>query len=185
VGKGLTKVLKENKKLLWPSFPVKCGSFSLENFNHAIKESVNMEAVKLHTLLKRQFDPDKVAHNITTAVKLKPYNHEDSDFYDLLQSAKSFEQVFEWAKANPSPENFERFQEFRNERLEVIPMHLLKIEDKPTPSVTVNSEGPSYRIMSQVNIERMPDMGKAQEIDNIEESSRKLVEKQVLSTPPK
>lgn len=84
VGKDLTKVLKENKKLLWHSFPIKCGSFALANFNHAIKESINMEALRLHTLLKRQFDPDKVSHNITIAVKLKPYNHEDNDFEDLL-----------------------------------------------------------------------------------------------------
>ena len=134
---------------------------------------------------KRQFDPDKVAHNITTAVKCKPYNHEDNDFEDLLQSANSFKKAFEWAKTNLSPEFFERFPEFRNERLEVIPMHLLKIEDKPTPSVNINSEGPSSRTVSQVNTEKTPDTGKSKETYNTTESSRKSSKKQVLSSPPK
>lgn len=144
-----------------------------------------MEALRLHTLPKRQFNPDKVALNITTAVKLKPYNHEDNDFEDLLQLVKSFEQAFKWAKANLNPENFEIFREFRNERLAVILIHLLKIEDKPTPSVTINSEGPSSRTMSQVNTDKTLDMRKAQETDNTTESNRKSAEKQVLSTPPK
>jgi len=84
VGKDLTKAPKESKKLLWPAFHVKCGFFSLENFNHVINNSVSMEAFKLHTLPKRKFDPGKVAYNITTVVKLKQYNHEDKNFEDLL-----------------------------------------------------------------------------------------------------
>lgn len=82
MGKGLTKVLKDNKKSLWPSFPVKCGYFSLVNFVYANKESGHMEALRLHTFPKRQFDPEKVAYNITTTVNLKQYNHEDNDFED-------------------------------------------------------------------------------------------------------
>lgn len=144
MGKGLNKALKERKKLLWPSFLFKCSSFYLENFNHAIKVLASMEALRLHNLPKRQFDPDKVTYNITSAINLKPYNHEDNDFEDLLQLAESFEQVFKWAKANLSPKDFENFGEFRNKWLEVIPMHLLKMNDKPTPSVTINSEEPIY-----------------------------------------
>ena len=65
-------------------FSCQVHSFDLENFNHAIKESTNMEALRLHTLPKKQFDLDKGAHKITNAVKLKPYNHKDNDFEDLL-----------------------------------------------------------------------------------------------------
>jgi len=61
VEKGLTKVLKDGKKSLWPTFLVKCGSFDLSNFVHATKESAHMEARRLHTLPKRKFDPNKVA----------------------------------------------------------------------------------------------------------------------------
>ena len=99
-----------------------------------------MEGLRLHTLPKRKFDPNKVAYNITIALKIKPYNHEVNDFEDLLQSVESFKQSFEWERENLSPGNFGNIQEFRNRRLEIIPMHLLKIEYKPTPSVTVNSK---------------------------------------------
>lgn len=109
-------------------FPCQMRSFALENFVHATKESTHMEALGLHTLPKRKFDPNKVAYNVTIGVKLKPYNHGDNYFEDLLQLDISFEQAFEWEKENLKLEYFQRFQEFRNERLQVIPMHLLKPE---------------------------------------------------------
>jgi len=84
---------------------------------------------------------------------------------------------------NLKPEGFQRFQEFRDETLWVIPMHLLKHEDNSTPSVTVDSGGPSSQIDSQVNIEKTPDIGKPQDVDNTAESSRKSAKKQVMSTP--
>jgi len=62
--------------------------------------------------------------------------------------------MFEWEKVNLKLEYFQSFQEFRTERLQVILRHLLKPEDKPTPSVTVDSEGPGSRIDSQVNTEK-------------------------------
>lgn len=84
VGKCLTRVLKENKKLLWPSFPIRCSSFSLENFDHAIKESVSLESLMPHTFPKRKFYPDKIVHNIAIAVNIKPYSHEANAFEHLL-----------------------------------------------------------------------------------------------------
>ena len=51
---------------------------------------------------------------------------------------------------------------------------MLKTEDKLTPSVTVNNEGPNSRIESQV------DTWKAQDTKNIMESSKRSVEKQVI-----
>jgi len=80
-----------------------------------------------------------VAYNVTIGLKLKEYNHRDNYFEDLLQSVVSFEQALEWEKVNLKPEYFQRFQEFKNERLLFIPMHLLKPENKPSPSNTVDS----------------------------------------------
>jgi len=84
VGKGLTKVLKDGKKSLWPTLPIKCGSFTLPNFFHATKESTQMEALRLHTLPTRKFDPNNVAYNVTIGLKLKAYNHGENYFEDLL-----------------------------------------------------------------------------------------------------
>lgn len=182
MGKGLTKVLKDNKKSLWPIFPVKCGSFALVDFVHATKELGHMEALRLHTLPKRKFDPNKVAYNVTTRVKLKPYNHDDNNFEDLLQSTVSFEQAFRWAKENLKPKYFQIFHEFEYERLLVIPMHPLKLEDKTTPSITIESGGPNSQIDSNANTEKTPDTGKSQDANNTAESSRKSTEKQVIIT---
>lgn len=90
---------------------------------------------------------------------------------------QSFEQAFEWVKSNLCPEGFDKFQEFKNERLEVIPMHLLKIEDKPTPNVTANSEGASSWVDSHIKTDKTLDIGKTRDTDNIAESRRKSAEK--------
>lgn len=179
MGKGLTKVLKESKKFLWPSFPIRCGSFSSANFNHAIKESVSLEGLRLHSLPKRQFDPDNIAYNINTSVKIKPYNHKANKFENLLQSAHSFEQAFEWVRTNLSPGDFESFQEVRNKRLGVIPLHLLKIEDKPTPSVIVNSEAPDSCLESHADRGKVLNTEKAQDIETTTKSNRKSTKNRV------
>lgn len=43
-----------------------------------------MESLRLHTLPRRKFDPNKVACNVTTGLKLKAYDHGDNHFDDLL-----------------------------------------------------------------------------------------------------
>ena len=107
MGKGVTKVLKDGKKSLWPTFPIKCGSFALANFVHATKESTQMEALRLHTFPTRKFNPNKVAYNVTIRVKIKSYNYDDNHFEDLSQSTVSFEQALEWAKENLKPKYFQ------------------------------------------------------------------------------
>jgi len=77
-------------------------------------------------------------------------------------------------KAHLNLDDFEMFQEFRNQRLETIPLHLLRADDKPTPSVTINSKGPNSRIESEVNTTQ--DTRKAQETDTTTKSSRRLSE---------
>ena len=52
-------------------------------------------------------------------------------------------------------------------------MHLLKLEDKSTPSVPIDSGGPSSQVDSQVNTEKTPDTGKPQDTNNTAESSKK------------
>ena len=35
IGNGLTKVLKDGKRTIWPPFPISCGTYTLENFKHS------------------------------------------------------------------------------------------------------------------------------------------------------
>ena len=90
-------------------FPCQMWSFALANFVHATKESAHMEALKIHTFPKRQFDPNKVAYNVTSGVKLNPYNHDVNHFEYFLKSTISFEQALEWEKENLKHEDFQRF----------------------------------------------------------------------------
>ena len=64
-------------------------------------------------------------------------------------------------------------------------LHLLKIEEKPTPSVTINSEGPNSRIESQLDIGKALDTGRAQDTKNTVESSKGSPKKQGMSDPTK
>jgi len=57
----------------------------------------------------------------------------------------------EWAKDNLSHDDFKKFQELGSQRLETIPLHLLRAEEKPTPNVTMRNAGPNSRIESQVD----------------------------------
>lgn len=52
VGDGLTKTLMEMKKLIWPTFPLQCGTFTLHDYGHPIKEIDNITSLKLCEYLR-------------------------------------------------------------------------------------------------------------------------------------
>jgi len=111
VGNGLTKVLKDDKKSLWHTFPIKCSYFSLANFVHATKESAQIEALGLHTLPTRQFDPNKVAYNVTTGLKLKAYNHGDN-YFEYFYSQQFL--LSKHLNGQSRTYNLKIFKDFRN-----------------------------------------------------------------------
>jgi len=122
LGDGLTK-----KKSLWPSFPIQCGVYGLHNFKHASLEIDNITCLNLATIPGRQFDPNKVAHNFTAQLKIRKFSHEDDDYDDLFESAEVFSQVQHLATLKLNPERVAQFKEYRERRLQNIPLGLLKI----------------------------------------------------------
>jgi len=58
--------LKESKKQMWPTFPLRCDTYSLHDFKHAKKEAKKIKILKLAVIPKRQYDPNEVADNFTT-----------------------------------------------------------------------------------------------------------------------
>lgn len=44
---GMSRVLKDSKKAIWPQFPVVCGAFALFYLGHAFKEVDNMLCLQL------------------------------------------------------------------------------------------------------------------------------------------
>ena len=64
---GTSRNLKESKKHMWPSFPLRCGAFTLHDFKHVEKEVEKIKMLNLAIILKRQYDPKLVAYNITSS----------------------------------------------------------------------------------------------------------------------
>lgn len=69
----LTKDLKDKKKAIWPQFPVVCGAFSLFDLGHTFTEVQSMTCLQLFKFPRRPFDPNEVAQNFTTTVKIKVF----------------------------------------------------------------------------------------------------------------
>ncbi len=110
VGDGSTKTLKKAKKYLWPSFPIQCGVYALHDFKHASLEIDNIACLNLATIMGRQFDPNKVAHNVTAQVKIRKFSRENDYYDDLFKSAKIFSQVQHLATLKLNPERVAQFK---------------------------------------------------------------------------
>lgn len=89
----MSRNLKNSKKLMWPTFPLRCGSFSLHDFKHVEKENQKIKDLILATIPKRQYDPKKISINFTSMVHVAKFEHEDANFDDLFASAEGFSQV--------------------------------------------------------------------------------------------
>lgn len=81
-GDGLTKALKEMKIYFWPTFPLQCSSFILHDYGNVTKEIENITSLKLATIAGQQFDPNKVANDFTTMVKIGHFTNEEDPFGD-------------------------------------------------------------------------------------------------------
>lgn len=123
--KGMSRNLKESKKQMWPAFPLHCGTYSQHDFKHAEKEEKKIKILKLAVIPKSQYDPNKVAYNFTTQVKLAKFDHEKYDYDDLFASAKSFSQEKHLAGIKLGTGGIDKFMQFRTQRLQTLPLDLL------------------------------------------------------------
>jgi len=73
----------------WPTFPLRCGIFTLHDYKHAEKETDKIQMLNLATIPNRQYDPRQIAYNVTSQAKLVEFDHEADDFDDLFASAES------------------------------------------------------------------------------------------------
>jgi len=122
---GLTKELKDKKKGIWPQFPVACGAFSLFDVGHAFAEVENVTSLQLFKFLARPFDPNEVAQNFTTNVKIKMFVGKKDLFDDLFQNKSSLQEILREAQTRLSPDDFQRFKVYREKRLASIPLEKL------------------------------------------------------------
>ena len=137
---GLTKDLKENKKAIWPQFPVACGAFSLFDVGHAFKEVNNITCLHLFKFPVRPFDPYDIVKNFTTAVKIRVFSKEDDLFDDMFQEKNTLKEVLHSAQIHFPPAKFQEFKIYRERRLTIIPLDKLCLElvREPTPSMSLS-----------------------------------------------
>ena len=95
---GLTKDLKDKKKAVWPQFPVACGTFSLFDIGHAFKEVSNITCLQLFKFVKRLFDPNEVAKNFTTAIKVRIFSGEEDPFDDIFLGKSTLKEILHSAQ---------------------------------------------------------------------------------------
>jgi len=125
ISEGVTQTLKKNKKQLWPSFPLRCGVYTLHDFKHSEKEATKMKSLTLATLPNRRFDPNKVAYNALEQAKLTKFDHKEDKFDDLFSSAESMYQVRSLAIMEYKDEGLVEFNRLREQRLQTMPLDLL------------------------------------------------------------
>jgi len=57
VGNGISKIMKESNKKFWPTFPFRCGMFTLDNFKHAAIEVKFILELRFPTIPNREYGP--------------------------------------------------------------------------------------------------------------------------------
>lgn len=73
---------------MWPPFPLRCGTYTLHDFEHVEKEADKTKDLSVVVTPKIQYDPNKVAFNFISEVKQSKFIHEDDEFDDLFASAE-------------------------------------------------------------------------------------------------
>jgi len=84
---GMSRTLRDSKKHMWLTFPLRCGAFTLHHFKHAEEEAEKIKLLKLATIPKRQYDPKSIAYNVTAQAKIARFDLEEDSYDDLFVSA--------------------------------------------------------------------------------------------------
>jgi len=96
----MSKTLRDSKKHMWPTFPLRCGAFTLHDFKHAEKETEKIKLLNLATIPKRQYDPKKVAYNVTSQAKIARFDHEEDALMTCFLQQNYFSKSKDWLRLN-------------------------------------------------------------------------------------
>lgn len=97
----------------------------MHDFKHAKKEANKTKDLSLAGIPKRQYDPNKVAFNFTTQMKVDKFSHEEDEFDDLFSSAELFSTVSHLEIFKLGVDKMDKFIEYRTLRLLTVPLDLL------------------------------------------------------------
>lgn len=145
----MTKDLKDKKKAIWPQFPIACGAFSLFDVGHAFGEVENVTCLQLFKLPARPFNPNDVAQEFTTNVKIRVFSGKKDLFYDLFQNKSSLQEILREAQSRLSPGDLQKFTLYRERRLASILLERLRLSARePTPSINLSENSNTSRSKS-------------------------------------
>ena len=135
-----TLTLKKEKKRGWPSFPLRCGLYTLHDLKHADKEAAKIQSLTLATIPNRPFDPKKVAYTALEQAKLTKFEHKEDMFDDLFISTESISQARQLARMKYNDEGLTEFNRLREQRLQTLPLDLLATTPKASSSKPVQQQ---------------------------------------------
>lgn len=140
---GMSKELKDKKKVVLSQYPVVCGAFSLFDLGHAFKEVDNMLSLRLFKFPGRQFDLFDVIKKFTTAIKIKVFTKEDDLFDDIFQQKSTLKDILHMAQIQFVPMEFQEFKLYRERRLANIPLDKLCLEPIRERTTSIDISGSS------------------------------------------
>jgi len=85
ISRGTTKELKEAQKIVWPTFLIQVGVFSLSDFGNAKVEASALEYIKLVDIEYKWNDPYRVVENHLDQFNMKIYIHEYSPYDEIFK----------------------------------------------------------------------------------------------------
>ena len=129
---GLSKVLKDAKKMMWPTYPISCGVYSLDNFKHAAGEIAKIQCLNFPFMPNRKYDPSDTSKNFTTQENITQFMHEWDKFDDLFEMPSTYAHNEKLAETQLIPEELDKFNQYRNKGITRFPFDLLIIPQQNT-----------------------------------------------------
>jgi len=165
----------------------------LFDVGQAFAEVENVTCLQLFKFPARPFDPNEVAQNFTTNIKVKIFVGKKDLFDDLFQNKISLQGILREAQSRLSPDDFQRFMVYREKILASIPLEKLQLPARETtPSVSLSENSSASRSKSKTgqNIPEHSKRSKSDKIKNEEAAkditqSSKMSQQQVIVSPPR
>ena len=121
VGQGLTKIIRDATKTVQPCFPIPCGTYILENFKNSLLEIEQLKVLCFPLVPNQYFDPNGVAKDVTSRLKLKPFSNKPDKFDYLFEIVPEYSIVERLAPDRLTPDELINFKQYHHKRITHLP----------------------------------------------------------------
>jgi len=88
---------------MWPTFPIQCGVYSLDNYKRVGLEIEEIQSLNFPTILNRKYDHKGTAKKFTAQSFIKQFMHEPNKFDDLFESTFAYSMVVKLVATQLTP----------------------------------------------------------------------------------